>query len=124
MKYLVIGVTIWGDVMQIEEIILREVLVKCTSKEECQKFLSIVEDKGIFWNSGINPTREDYWSLHSRKVIYYHIVNRSGNTVLKYLDYISPEFEGWEIVPSQIFFSNSECETNLLSFLEEVYFDG
>lgn len=124
MKYLVIGVIIWGDVMQIKDIIAKDIMVKCTSKEECKDFLSMVESEGIFWNSGIRPTDIDYWALHFREAIYYHIVNRDDKPVLKYINYTSSEYEKWEVIPVHTFISSKECETNLSAFLEEVYSDG
>lgn len=123
MKYLATGVTIWGDVMQIKDIIAKDIMVKCTSREECKDFLSIVESEGIFWSSGTRPTELDYWTLSSREVIYYHIKSRDGEPVLKYIDYISSEYEKWEVIPVHTFISSKERETNLSTFLEEVYFD-
>lgn len=115
---------IWGDVMQIKDIIAKDIMVKCTSREECKDFLSIVESEGIFWSSGIHPTNVDYWTLHSREVIYYRIASRDGKPVLKYIDYISSEYEKWEVIPVHTFISSKECKTNLSAFLEEVYSDG
>ena len=123
MKYLATGVIIWGDCMKIKDIVAKDILVECSSKKECEDFLALVEEEGISWTSGVPPTRVSYWSLHSREVIFYHIVYRisDNNISLKYVDYISPELAAWEIIPAKAFFFDRESKINILSFLEEAY---